>query len=119
MSRRQSPARSGPQPAMRSSRATRHVAPDAIQKAWESFSRGDRAQAESLSRSILSAQPDHAGALSLLGILMAQAGRTEEAVTLLGLAAARLPHEASAHNNHGSALRDAGRLAEALQCYDR
>ena len=119
MSRRQSPARSGPQPSMRSSAATRHVAPDAIQKAWESFARGDRAQAESLSRSILAAQPDHAGALSLLGILMAQAGRTQEAVKLLGLAAARLPNEPSAHNNHGSALRDAGRLPEALQCYDR
>jgi predicted O-linked N-acetylglucosamine transferase (SPINDLY family) len=119
MSRRQSPARSGPQSGTRSQPAAGVVPPDAIQKAWESFGRGERAQAEALCRSILAKQPGHAGALSLLGIAMAQSGRTEEAVKLLGLAAARLPGEPSAHNNHGSALRDAGRLPEALECFER
>jgi predicted O-linked N-acetylglucosamine transferase (SPINDLY family) len=93
--------------------------PDAIQKAWESYARGERDQALLLCRSILAAHPEHAGALSLLGIAMAQSGRMQEAAELLGRAAARLPNEASAHNNYGSALRDVGRLSEALRCYDR
>ncbi|HEX3845005.1 MAG TPA: tetratricopeptide repeat protein [Steroidobacteraceae bacterium] len=95
------------------------AAPDAIQKAWESFARGEREQALSLCRSILAALPEHAGALSLLGIAMAQAGRMQEALELLRRAAARLPNEPSAHNNYGGALRDVGRLADALGCYER
>lgn len=104
---------------MRSPPAMGAPPPEAIQKAWQSFSRGERGQAESLCRSILAPYPEHAGALSLLGILMAQSGRAPEAVDLLGRAAARLPNEPSAHQNYGSALRDAGRLSEALPCYDR
>jgi predicted O-linked N-acetylglucosamine transferase (SPINDLY family) len=116
MSRRQSPARSGSQPVARPSAKT---PPGAIQKAWESFTRGDRGQAETLCRSILKSQPEHAGALSLLGIVLAQARRTEEAAQLLGRAAARLPNDASAHNNYGNVLRDLGRHVSALGAYER
>lgn len=120
MSRRQSPARTRPQqPPVRSSPAVRPAGPELVQQAWDCFARGERHQAESLSRAILAGQQDHAGALTLLGILMAQSGRAQDAVALLGRAAARLPQEPSAHQNHGSALRDAGRLPEALRCYDR
>jgi predicted O-linked N-acetylglucosamine transferase (SPINDLY family) len=68
---------------------------------------------------ILAREADHPGALTLLGIMMAQTQRTAEAARLLGRAAARMPKEASAHNNYGNALRDLGRLADALPCYDR
>jgi predicted O-linked N-acetylglucosamine transferase (SPINDLY family) len=117
MSRRQSPARSGPQSAVR----TRAGAPppEAIQKAWESFSRGERDQAESLCRSILESQADHAGALALLGIIFAQTRRSEQAAQLLGLAAARLPNDPSVHNNYGNVLRDLGRHVSALTSYER
>jgi predicted O-linked N-acetylglucosamine transferase (SPINDLY family) len=91
----------------------------AIQQAWAFFGKGERAQAEVLARAILAQQADHAGALTLLGILMAQARRTEEAADLLGRAAARLPQEPSAHHNHGNALRDLGRHLSALGCYER
>jgi predicted O-linked N-acetylglucosamine transferase (SPINDLY family) len=93
--------------------------PGAIQKAWESFSRGELGQAESLCRSILKSQAEHAGALTLLGIMLAQAGRSEEAAQLLGRAAARLPNDASVQNNHGNVLRDLGRHVSALSAYER
>jgi protein O-GlcNAc transferase len=91
----------------------------AIQRAWAHFGKGELGQAQSLSRAILAQEADHPGALTLLGILMAQASRPEEAADLLGRAAARLPQEPAAHNNHGNALRDLGRHLSALGCYDR
>ncbi len=117
MSRRQSPARSGQQSAVRTH--ARAPSPEAIRKAWESFSRGERDQAESLGRSILNSQPDHAGALVLLGIIFAQTRRSEQAAQLLGLAAARLPNDPSVHNNYGNVLRDLGRHVSALTSYER
>lgn len=91
----------------------------AIQQASRSHAGGDRAAAEALCHTILRSEPQHAGALSLLGIIMAQSGRAEMAVELLGRAAGLLPNDASAHNNHGNALRDVGRHLSALSCYDR
>ncbi|MGH8319865.1 MAG: tetratricopeptide repeat protein [Steroidobacteraceae bacterium] len=91
----------------------------AIQQAWAFFGKGERARAESLSRAILAKQPNHAGALTLLGIILAQARRPEEAAGLLGRAAARLPNEPTAHNNYGNVLRDLGKHLSALGCYDR
>ena len=90
-----------------------------IQQAWTLYSKGDRPGAEMLCRSILAAQGDHPGALTLLGILMAQARRPEEAAGLLGRAAALIPGDASAHNNYGNAQRDLGRHLGALESYDR
>jgi len=102
---------------------SRSAAPDpsaaAIQQAWALFGKGERAQAEALARAILAQQSEHAGALTLLGLLMAQARRTEEAADLLGRAAARLPQEPGAHHNHGNALRDLGKHLSALGCYER
>jgi predicted O-linked N-acetylglucosamine transferase (SPINDLY family) len=117
MTRRPSPARSGQQPVARSAAPT--LQPGAIQKAWESFSRGERGHAEALCRSVLAAQADHAGALTLLGIILAMARRFEEAAQFLGQAAARLPNDASVQNNHGNVLRDLGRHLSALSAYDR
>jgi len=90
-----------------------------MQQALSCFTRGDRSRAESLCRTILSGDADHPGALTLLGIMMAQSRRAEEAAELLGRAAARLPNDASAQNNHGSALRDLGRHLSALDCFDK
>ena len=115
MTRRQSPARSG-SPAV--------VRPPAqslpsIQKAWECFSRGERGEAEALCRSILAREKEHAGALTLLGIMLAMARRTEEAAHLLSKAAERLPNDASVQNNYGNVLRDLGRHVSALSAYER
>lgn len=118
MSRRHTRAIPRPQPA-RPLHAVNGKASAQIQQAFSLFTQGDSPRAESLCRTILSGSPDHPGALTLLGIMMAQARRPEEAAELLGRAAARLPNDASAHNNHGSALRDLGRHLSALGCFDQ
>lgn len=117
MSRRHS--RAVPIPPPPPARTASPLPAAAMQQAWALFVKGERAQAESACRAILAREPDHPGALTLLGILMAQAQRGAEAAQLLGRAAALMPNEPSAHNNYGNALRDLGRLADALPCYDR
>jgi predicted O-linked N-acetylglucosamine transferase (SPINDLY family) len=91
----------------------------AIQQAWALYGQGQRAAAESLCRSILGHQAEHGGALALLGIMLAQSGRAEEAAQILRRAAASLPGDASVHNNYGNVLRDLKRHRDALDAYDR
>jgi len=93
--------------------------PPALQQAWALYARGERKSAESLCRSILATHAEDVGALSLLGILLAQSHRTEEAARLLEQVAARTPEDAAAHNNYGNALKDLGRYQKALACYER
>lgn len=115
MTRRQSPARSGSPSFARTPAASL----PSIQQAWECFGRGDRGQAETFCRAILASQAEHAGALTLLGIILAMSRRTEEAAQHLGKAAARLPNDASVQNNYGNVLRDLGRHVTALSAYER
>ncbi|MGH8229975.1 MAG: tetratricopeptide repeat protein, partial [Steroidobacteraceae bacterium] len=75
--------------------------------------------AETLCRAILKHQLDHPGALTLLGIMLAQSKRTGEAADFLGRAARRSPLDAVAQINHGNVLRDLGQSANALACYQR
>ncbi|HTV49698.1 MAG TPA: tetratricopeptide repeat protein [Steroidobacteraceae bacterium] len=119
MSRSTSPLSRGSQPRRSPAAAGNALPPDAIREAWGAYARGERSAAESQCRAILACEAGHAGALVLLGILMAQARRTAEAAELLGRAAARLPNDASVHNNHGSALRELGQPEAALECYAR
>lgn len=74
-------------------------------------------EAEQLYRQILSQQPDHAGALHLLGVIAAQVGRHDAAVTLIRQALARQPNWPEAHNNLGNAFKNMGRVDEALAAY--
>lgn len=90
-----------------------------LQQAWGLYSKGQRTEAEALCRSILSKRGDDLGAMTLLGIMLAQAGRLAEAAELLGNVASRTPRDASAHNNHGNVLRSLGRYGQALTCYER
>ncbi|HEX8755243.1 MAG TPA: tetratricopeptide repeat protein [Steroidobacteraceae bacterium] len=118
MSRRH--ARAIPRPTLRQPGRSSPVSGSAaLQQAWGLYSKGERAQAESLCRSILSQQADDPGAMTLLGIMLAQANRLTEAAELLESVARRTPQDASAHNNHGNVLRSLGRYAKALSCYER
>jgi tetratricopeptide (TPR) repeat protein len=54
--------------------------------------RGDLAEAEAIARRILAAEPDHLGALGLLGSLLAETGSLEEARTVLRRAVALAPN---------------------------
>ncbi len=93
--------------------------PDPIHQAWAAYASGRWAEAEPLCRSILERRADHPGALTLLGIMMAQTRRTAEAAELLGRAASGMPDNPEAHNNLGNALRDLGKYLNALSCYER
>lgn len=62
---------------------------------------------------VLEWQPDHAGALQHLGIIVHQAGKHAEAVELLKRAAAMTPNDAVLQCHLGDAYRATGRLVEA------
>src|ERR1700732_4649478 len=78
---------------------------------------GDLCQAASLYRQILQADPAHADALHLLGVLTFQTGGHETGIGLIRQAIALNPSAAVFHNNLGVYLKDLGRLAEAVASY--
>lgn len=67
-------------------------------------------QAERLYREILAAQPDHADALHLLGVLTHQSGRPGIAVELIEQAIALRPGAPAFHYNLAHVLREQGRI---------
>jgi|SRR5882672_1205317 len=77
------------------------------------------AEAQHAYREILSAAPDHAGALHLLGVLSAQYRNFEAAASFIGRASAIDPSNATIHYNLANVLRDLGRLEDALASYAR
>jgi Tfp pilus assembly protein PilF len=80
---------------------------------------GRLAEAERIYREVLQRQPNHSGALHLLGAIALQTEHTERAVELIGKAIALKPDYAEAHYNRGLALLDLKRPEEALANYDR
>ena len=74
---------------------------------------GDLSRAEAMYRRILERDPDHPGALHLLGVLAHQQGHHERAVALIARAIALDPGRASYHGNLGVALLGLGRADEA------
>ena len=80
---------------------------------------GQPETAQSLCRALLQRQPSHSGALSLLGIILAQAGRTADASEQFARAVAADPHDVHALNHYASTLRDLGHHREALGYYER
>ncbi len=86
---------------------------------WHMYASGERSEAESLCRATLEGEPEDAAALSLLGIILAQSHRLEEAAKLFERAVALTPDDPAAHINYGTSLRDLGRHVGALQSYER
>ncbi len=78
---------------------------------------GRAAEAEATYRALIAAQPDHADALNLLGVLRLQAGAAAEAEALIERAVTARPEVADYRNNHGEALRTLGRLDEAEHAF--
>ena len=78
---------------------------------------GRLAEAERGYRRILAADPRHADALHLLGVLSLQSGRAGEAVELIAKALERAKGVADYWDNLGSALAAAGRPADAVQAH--
>lgn len=77
------------------------------------------AEAEPLFDTILVHQPDHFGALHLLGIIALQTHRPERGVELIGRALRIDPHVAEAHIDLGVGLNSLKRFDDALANYDK
>jgi tetratricopeptide (TPR) repeat protein len=73
--------------------------------------------AEALYRQILSIQPRHADAMSMLAIVLAQSGRAGEALTLAHQAVSLAPQSPVLHFNRGIVCAGADRLADAITSY--
>ncbi len=80
---------------------------------------GRAPQAEQLYRQILQADPQHVGALHLLGLLAHQMGRSDLAIEYIRQALRLQPEFADAHSNLGMALAKQGNLTEAIACYQQ
>ncbi len=78
---------------------------------------GRLAAAEAGYRQVLVAEPDHPDALHLLGLVMLQSGRRNEAIGLIKRAMQVRPSFPEAVNNLGVILDDGGDLAEAERLY--
>ena len=78
---------------------------------------GRLAEAETLYRQILAAEPRHAYALHLLGVIAHQVGKNDVAVDLITQAIALQPLIPSFHSNLGEAYRAADQLDEAITAY--
>ena len=76
-------------------------------------------EAEPLYLQILSAEPRHADARHMLGVLKAQQGRNAEALELIAPVVAANPRDALALANLGNVLKALERLDEAETAYER
>jgi predicted O-linked N-acetylglucosamine transferase (SPINDLY family) len=78
---------------------------------------GRLAEAEALYRQILAADPNHAEAWHLLGVIAHAVGRSDLAVEWIQRSIMLAPNYAVAHNNLGGILRSQGRFDEALAAF--
>jgi predicted O-linked N-acetylglucosamine transferase (SPINDLY family) len=78
---------------------------------------GHLAEAERIYRQILSRQPNHAGALHLLGVLAQQAGRVDEGIELIRRSIRIRPDNANVHYDLAITLYDKGQLDAAIASY--
>ncbi len=91
---------------------------DTLQRALRHHQAGQLAQAEPLYREILRAEPRHADALHLLGVLAHQVGQHAPAADLIRQAIRENPRSAGYHCNLGEALRALGQLDDAARSYE-
>jgi len=91
--------------------------PQAFQLAHQHHQAGRLAEAEALYRQILAAEPGHADALHLLGVVAHQFGRHAAAVDLITKAITAAPGVPAFHSNLGEAYRALGHIDEAIAAY--
>ena len=91
----------------------------AMRRALEHHQAGRLAEAGEIYGRVVAAQPRHANALRLLGVIARQEGRTDAALELIQRAIGIDPGMAEAHHNLGDALRSRGRLDDAIGAYGR
>ncbi len=90
-----------------------------LDRAWNLYRAGHFQQAAQLCAQIVRADPGHAGALHLLGLIAARTGRDDLAVQYLESAVRLRPDFADAHNVLGIVLVQQRKLAEAIASFRR
>jgi len=93
--------------------------PVALRESLTLLQRGENAKAQKILQGVLAAQPEHAEALHLLGVIAVQGGQPKAAVELFRRALAADPGHAIACSNLGLALSRLNRDEEALAQYER
>ena len=93
--------------------------PEAVEMGLAHHRAGQLQQAESIYRQVLQANPQHAVAAHLWGLVALQVGRFDLAVERISVAVRLDGGQAAFHVNLGAAYRGLGRLAEARQCYEQ
>ena len=88
-----------------------------IELAVERHQAGDLAAAENGYREILKQAPNHVDALHLLGVLVGQRGKFDEAVDLVGRAARIRPDDPDVRRSLAALLADQGRYSHAILNY--
>lgn len=89
----------------------------ALQVGIEHHRAGRLAAAQSAYQQVLAADPNHADALNLLGLVAHESGRAEAAVEAIRHAIAGKPTSAMYRHNLGLALAAAGQFEEAVAAY--
>jgi predicted O-linked N-acetylglucosamine transferase (SPINDLY family) len=94
-----------------------------LDKAFDAAIQKNRAgrlrDAENLCRHVLEQQPQHSGALHLLGVVAGRMARHKEAVELISLAVALNPSSADYYDDLGLALVRVGRVDAAIDAHRR
>ncbi len=90
-----------------------------LERAQDFQRQGRLGEAATICREVLAAEPRHADAMHLLGLIMAAMGRGQDALDLIAAAAHLQPSNAAMHANQGTALSELRRYAEAVACFDR
>jgi len=91
----------------------------AMQEALEHHRAGRLTEAGEIYQRLLAANPRHADALRLLGVIARQEGQFQAAVEWIERSLAIDPAKPEAHHNHGDALRSLGKLPEAIIAYSK
>ena len=92
---------------------------EAVAVAVQHHQAGRLHAAEQIYRQVLAAQPNHAAALHLLGIIAAQVGKYEIAVEYIGRAIQLQPHVSVFHKCLGDAYYALRRIPDAVSCFRR
>lgn len=109
-----------PQPDSVSSRsATADIARKLFESALQHHRAGQHMAAEAGYRKVLQTEPGHADALHMLGVLAYQAGKYDEAVSLITGAGKLMAPNAGVCINLGNALQASGRLNEAVSAFQQ
>lgn len=92
---------------------------DLFEAAIECFQAGRLDDAERNFKALLGRQPQHVGALNILGVLLASRHRYAEAEPHLRAASSLSPNSDATHYNYGIVLKGLGRPAEALEHFSK